>query len=109
MNSQPQGATKVAGQDTDSSKEEEHKPKLLGPVIFWWGGGLPREGAGAEKFGMSLEAGETKLFWRGIPGFCQDIPGLKTLELVENILLSVFAFRTIVSPQDAFSTPLVHP
>ena len=38
------------------------------------GGGLPREGVGAEKFGMSLETRETTLFWRDIPGFCRDIP-----------------------------------
>ena len=35
--------------------EREPKPKLLSPDIFWWGGGLPREGVGAKKFGMSLE------------------------------------------------------
>ena len=49
------------------------KPKLLSPDIFWWGGGLPLEGVGAEKFGMSLETTETKLFCREIPGFCWDI------------------------------------
>ena len=37
------------------------------------GGGLPREGVGAEKFGMSLETRETNIFWRDIPGFCRDI------------------------------------
>ena len=37
-------------------------------------GGLPREGVGAEKFGMSLETREIKLFWWDIPGFCRDIP-----------------------------------
>ena len=54
--------------------KKEPKPKLLGPDILRWGGGLPRKGAGAEKFGMSLETRETKLFWRDIPGFCWDIP-----------------------------------
>ena len=39
----------------------EHKLKLLGPDIFRWGGGLPREGVGAKKFGTSLETRETKL------------------------------------------------
>ena len=29
---------------------------------------------GAEKFGMSLETREIKLFGRDIPGFCRDIP-----------------------------------
>ena len=57
-----------------SVKKKEPKPKLFGPDIFGWGGGLPREGVGAEKFGMSLETRETKLFRRDIPGFCRDIP-----------------------------------
>ena len=47
---------------------------FLSPDIFWWGGGLPREGVGAKKFGMSLETQGIKLFWRDIPGFCRDIP-----------------------------------
>ena len=59
-----------------SGTKKEPKPKLLGPDILRWGGGLPREGVGVEKFGMSLETRETKLFWRDIPGFCRvrDIP-----------------------------------
>ena len=58
----------------ESGTKQEPKPKLLSPDIFWWGGGLPREGAGAKKSGMSLETQGIKLFWRDIPGFCQDIP-----------------------------------
>ena len=57
--------------------KKEPKPKLLSPDIFRWGGGLPREGVGAKKFGMSLERVETqriKLFGRDIRGFCRDIP-----------------------------------
>ena len=57
-----------------SGTKKEPKPKLLSPDIFWWGGGLPREGVGAKKFGMSLETQGIKLFWREIPGFCRDIP-----------------------------------
>ena len=54
----------------------EHKPNLLSPDIFRWGGDLPRGGAGgAKKFGMPLETRENKLFWRDIPGFCRDISG----------------------------------
>ena len=30
----------------DSGKRKEHKPKLFGPDILRWGGGLPREGGG---------------------------------------------------------------
>ena len=57
-----------------SGKKKEPKPKLFGPDIFGWGGGLPREGVGAEKFGMSLKTREIELFGRDIPGFCRDIP-----------------------------------
>ena len=56
--------------------KKEHKPKLLSPDIFRWGRGLPREGVGAKKFGMSLETREINLFGWDIPGFCQDIPGV---------------------------------
>ena len=52
------------------------KPKLLSPDICRWGRGLPREGVGAKKFGMPLEAREIELVWRDIPGFCRDIPEL---------------------------------
>ena len=57
-----------------SGKKKEPKPKLFGPDIFGWGGGLQREWVGAKKFGMSLETREIKLFGRDIPGFCRDIP-----------------------------------
>ena len=50
--------------------EKEPKPNLLSPDIFRWGRGLPREGVGAKKFGMSLETREIKLFGRDIPGCC---------------------------------------
>ena len=59
-----------------SGKKNEPKPKLFGPDIFGRGGGLPREGVGAKKFGMSLEAREIKLFWQDIPRFCWDILGV---------------------------------
>ena len=61
---------------TNSGRKREPKPKLLSPDIFWWGGGFAHEGVGAKKFDMSLEARETKHFWRDIPGFCWDIPGV---------------------------------
>ena len=72
--------------------EKEPQPKLLSPDIFWGGGGLPREGVGAKKFGMSLETRETKLFWRDIPGFCWDIPGVP--EKFDKIEF-VFNFRSL--------------
>ena len=58
-----------------SSKRKEPKPKVFGPDIFGWGGGLPREAVGAKKFGMSLETRIMKLFERDILKFCRDIPG----------------------------------
>ena len=60
-------------------EEQEHKPKLLSPDIFEWGRGLPREGVGAKKFDMSLGTREIQLSWRDIPGFCRDIPEVKSL------------------------------
>ena len=60
----------------DAGKKKEPKPKLFGPDIFGWGGGLPRERVGAKKFDTSLETREIKLFGRDIPGFCRDIPEL---------------------------------
>ena len=55
-------------------KKKEPKPKLLSPDIFWWGGGLPREGVGAKKFSMSLETQGIKLFWRDFAGISRKRP-----------------------------------
>ena len=54
-----------------SGTKKEYKPRLLSPDIFRWGRGLPREGVGAKKFGMSLETREIKLFG----GISREIPG----------------------------------
>ena len=54
------------------AQKKEPKPKLLGPDILRWGGGLSCEGVGAEKFGMSLETRETKLFG----GISRDFAGI---------------------------------
>ena len=56
-----------------STLEKGTQTQLFDPDTFRWGGGLPREGVGAKKFGMSLETREIKLYWRDIPGFCRDI------------------------------------
>ena len=72
-----------------SGTKKEPKPKLLSPDIFWWGGGLPREGVGAKKFGMSLETQGIKLFGRDIPGFCRDIP-----EAPEKFEKKMFGFNS---------------
>ena len=55
-------------------RKRKPKPKFFGPFFFGWGRGLPCEGVGANKFGMSFGTHETKLFGRDIPGFCRDIP-----------------------------------
>ena len=55
-----------------SGKIKEHKPKVLGPDIFRWGGVLPREGVGAKKFGMFLETQKTKL----LGGISRDFAGI---------------------------------
>ena len=78
-----------------SGTKKEPKPKLLSPDIFWWGGGLPREGVGAKKFGMSLETQGIKLLWRDIPGFCRDIPAAP--EKFEKKMFG-FNFRSLISP-----------
>ena len=63
-----------------SGKKKGTNPNFWGPDILRWGWGLPCEGVGARKFGMSLETRETKLSWRDILAksrsrdFCQDIP-----------------------------------
>ena len=54
-------------------KKNEPKPKLFGPDIFRWGGGLPRERVGAKKFGMSVETQGNQTFWRDVPGFFAGI------------------------------------
>ena len=51
-----------------SGTKNEPKPKLSSPDIFWWGRGLPHEGVGAKKFGMSLETRGIKIFWRDFAG-----------------------------------------
>ena len=68
-----------------SGKKKEPKPKLFGPDIFRWGGGLPGEGVGAKKFGVSLEARETKFFWRDMPGEFAGISRKHPKSLRKNI------------------------
>ena len=57
-----------------SDKKRGPKPKLFGPDIFGWDEGLPCEGVGAKRFGLSFETQENQTFWQDIPGFCRDIP-----------------------------------
>ena len=50
------------------------KPNFFGLHIFGWGGGLPREGAGAKKFGMSFAPRANKPFDGISQDICRDIP-----------------------------------
>ena len=75
-----------------SGKKKEPKPKLLGPDIFGWGGGLPRKGVGAKRFGMSFETRGNQTFWWEIAGCWRDIPGVP--EKFENQMF-VFNFRPL--------------
>ena len=64
---------KASKSDKNQAREKEHK--LLGPDIFRWGRGLPREGVGAKKFGMSFESQGNQTSGRGFSlDFCRDIP-----------------------------------
>ena len=58
-----------------SGKKKEPKPKLFGPDIFGWGGGLAREGVGAKKFGMSFETHGNQIFLAGHPRILPGKPG----------------------------------
>ena len=86
-----------------SGKKKEPKPKLFGPDIFGWGGGLPRERVGAKKFDTSPETREIKRFGRDIPGFCRDV-----LEVPEKFEKKMFVFnsRSLYVP---FPAPIFGP
>ena len=71
----------------ESGKRKEHKPKLLVPEIFGWGGGLPREGMGAKKFGMS-KPGKPNLLGGISRNFGWDIPAVP--KKFENRKVSVY-------------------
>ena len=53
---------------SSSGRTKEHKLKLVGPDIFRWGGGLPRERAGAKKFGMLSKPRKKQLLGAGYLG-----------------------------------------
>ena len=61
----------------DQFREEKgSQTQTSGPDIFRWGGGLPLEGVGAKKFGMSFETQGNKTCWRDIPGILLGYPGV---------------------------------
>ena len=58
------------------AEEEGAQTQTFGSGYPPPGGGLPREGVGAKKFGMSLDTQKNQTFGRDIPrDFCRDIPG----------------------------------
>ena len=59
-----------------SGKKDEPRPKRFGPDILGWGGGLPREGVGGKKFGMSFETQGNQTLCGISRDFCRDIPGV---------------------------------
>ena len=67
-------STSTSNDRWGSGKKKEFKAKLFGPDIFGWGGGLPREGLGAKKFGMSFETQGNQTFGRDVPGFLPGYP-----------------------------------
>ena len=88
-----------------SVKKKEPKPKLFGPHVFGWGGGLPREGVGAKKFGMSFETQGSQTFWRDIPGFCRELPGGRP----KNSEVSKRGWREGVGDQQRPKTAIIVP
>ena len=58
---------------SSSGAKKEPKPKLLSPDIFWWGGGLPREGVGAKKVRYVPRNPGNQTFFCGIS---QDFAGI---------------------------------
>ena len=57
-----------------TKEENEPKPKLFGTDSFGLGGGLPHEGVGAEKFGMSPRNQGNQTFLAGYPGILLGYP-----------------------------------
>ena len=49
------------------ARKKEPKPNLLSPDVFRSGRGLPREGVGAKRFGMSLKPGKSNFLGGIIP------------------------------------------
>ena len=56
-------------------KKKEPKPKLFGPDIFGWGGGLPREGGGGRKVRYVPRSQGNQTFLAGYPGILLGYPG----------------------------------
>ena len=76
-------------------EEKEPKPKLFGPDIFGWGGGLPPAWMGAKKFGMPLETREIKHF----AGISRDLAGPRGPKDQKNLR---FRARLKISSENEF-------
>ena len=71
----------------------------MSPDIFWWGGGLPREGVGAKKFGISSKPRESNFFG----GISRDFAGIsrkRPKSLRKKCLGSIFGPYTTVLIHD---------
>ena len=92
-------------------EEKRTQTQTLGPDIFRWGGGLPREGVGAKKFGTSLETREIKLFRWDIPDFAGISRRPEKFE--KKSLCSIFGNQrndtTFANPQANFHNTTTHP
>ena len=58
-----------------SGKRKGPEPKLFGPDIFGWGGGLPCEGVGGPKVRYVLQNSGKPNFLAGYPGVWAGYPG----------------------------------
>ena len=83
-----------------SGTKKEHKPKLLSPDIFWWGGGLPREGVGGQKVRYAPRNQGKETFLAGYPGFLPGYPGGRP-EKFEKTNCVQFSSPTMISAPDA--------
>ena len=79
------------GLGLSSGKKKEPKPKLFGPDIFGWGGGLPREGVGTKRFGVSFLRSPVKPnCLAGYPGILAGICQVCLNILRKTSLCSIF-------------------
>ena len=84
-----------------SGKEKEPKPKLFGPDIFGLGGGLPRKGMGAKKFGMSFKARKKPRKTKRFSGISRDfLPGYPGDARKFEKKKFVFNFRPLLTPYE---------
>ena len=84
--------------------EKRSQTQTFESGYFRWGRGLPHEGVGAQKVGMSLEAQEIKRFWQDIPGFCWDIPAVPEKFENKKSLCSMSGPYTTIIFQKSFAS-----